>query len=270
MRLFFVFVLCVLKQLFFAQLVCKGALLDANSGQPVEFANIGIVGKGVGTVSNEKGEYNFKVPDSLAQENVRISVIGYNPRIISIKDLQQQAQIQLTQNVTNLKEVAVSVAKTKVRIEGNNTRTKAVSGGFKDNSLGAEMGVRIAIKRKQTHLRKVMININMNTLDTLPVFRFNLYKEADGLPGENLLTQNIIIVPKEKTGYLEFDLRPYSLFVDENIFITLEWIKDLGDAKGLYFSTRLPGHATYFRQTSQAKWQKITGIGIGLHAEVAY
>ena len=254
-----------------AQTVCKGVLRDSTTNEPIEFANVGIIGKGIGTVTNEKGEYNFTLPDSLLKEWIKVSMLGYKARTFAASGFQKQSEVKLSQNATQLNEAVVSVKKTKVKIAGNNTRSKSVSAGFKNNSLGAEIGVKLSVKHRETHIRKVMININTNTLDTFPVFRLNIYKEdAKGLPGENILTQNILIIPKEKTGFIEFDLTPYSIFVKEDVFVSIEWIKDLGDAKGLYFSTKLVGSATYFRQTSQDKWSKMSPIGVGLHAEVAY
>jgi len=271
MKLYFILAFFSMYNVLFSQLVCKGIVLDSVTGQIVEFVNIGIIGKGVGTVSNENGEYHFTVPDSLVGDKIKISMIGYKTQIFSVNDFKKHSRILLPRYATVLKEAVVSVAKTKVKIEGNQTKTKAVSAGFKNNSLGAEIGVKLSVKHPQTHIRKVMININANTLDTFPLFRLNIYKkDKTGYPGDNILTQNIIITPKEKTGFIEFDLRPYTIFVDEDVFVCLEWIKDLGDAKGLYFSTKLVGSSTYYRQTSQDKWGKMSPVGVGLHTEVAY
>ncbi len=271
MRLYFILALCFLAHIIFSQVICKGVLTDGETASPVEFANIGIIGKGIGTVSNENGQYSFTVPDSLSGALVKISMLGYKAKNFSVKNLQALSMVRLARSSTQLNEVSVSAKKIKVKVLGNKTKTKTVSAGFRNNSLGAEIGIKLSVKHPQTHIRKVMININANTLDALPVFRFNVYKVDDkGLPGENMLSQNIIIVPVEKTGYIEFDLTPYTIFVDQDVFISIEWIKDLGDAKGLYFSTKLVGNSTYYRQVSQDKWQKINSIGVGLHAEVAY
>jgi len=271
MKLYIILALCFMAHIIFSQVSCAGILIDNETGGPVEFANIGIIGKGIGTVTDEKGRYDFAVPDSLSGEQVKISMLGYKAKTFPVKDLQKYSVVKLEHSLTVLNEVQVRAHKIKIKVLGNNTKTTIVSGGFRKNSLGSEIGVKLSVKHPQTHLRKVMININANTLDTLPVFRFNLYKvDEKDLPGQNMLSQNIIIVPVQKTGYIEFDLTSYSLFVDENVFISLEWIKDLGDATGLYFSTKLVGNSTYFRQTSQDKWQKTNVAGIGLHAEVAY
>ena len=253
----------------FSQKKCQGILLDSATSAPIEFANIGIVGKGFGTVTDDKGEFNFMVPDSLVNFPIKISMIGYKPKTLSLAKLSEQQKIKLSQSATNLNEVSVAVKKTKIKILGNDTKTTGMTAGFTKNTLGAELAIKLNIKHPKTHLRKFYLNIANNSIEK-PVFRFNVYnKDEHGLPKDNILTQSIIIEFKEKTGLIELDLTPYNLYVDDDVFISVEWIKDLGDVKGLFFSTKMVGSATYFRQASQDKWSKIP-IGVGLHAEVAY
>ncbi len=254
-----------------AQITCKGLLIDSLSKEPLEFANVGLIGKGIGSVSNEKGEFEFKVPDSLAMVPLKISLIGYKPISLKVSEVQNGKRILLPPASISLEEVQINPKKVKIKVLGNETTSKAVSGGFKSNLLGAEMGVRLNIKHPDTYLRTLKFHINSNTLGKTPIFRVNIYaKGPDGMPGENILKQNIIIEPKDTVGLVEVDLKPYLVFVSEDVFVSIEWIKDLGNATGLYFSTKLIGSATYFRTTSQAKWEKTTPIGVGLHVEVGY
>ncbi len=254
-----------------AQNTCKGVLIDSLSKEPLEFANVGLIGKGIGSVSNEKGEFEFKVPDSLAMVPLKISLIGYKSVALKVSEVQNGKRIFLPPASISLEEVQINPKKVKIKVLGNETTSKAVSGGFKSNLLGAEMAIRLNIKYPDTYLRTLKFHINGNSLGKTPIFRVNIYaKGPDGMPGENILKQNIIIEPKDTVGLVEVDLKPYLVFVSEDVFVSIEWIKDLGNATGLYFSTKLIGSATYFRTTSQAKWEKTTPIGVGLHVEVGY
>lgn len=269
MKNFCLFILSIILTTVFSQKKCEGVLLDSASSQPIEFANIGIVGKGFGTVTNEEGEFNFSVPDSLANSPIKLSMIGYKSKTLSLQKLSELGKVKLSQCATNLNEVSVAVKKTKIKILGNDTKTKSMTAGFTKNKLGAELAIKLNIKHPQTHLRKFYINIANNSIEK-PIFRFNVYsKDENGLPKENILMQSIIIEFMEITGLIELDLTPYNIYVDDDVFISLEWIKDLGDVKGLFFSTKLVGSPTYFRQVSQDKWAKIP-IGVGIHAEIAY
>jgi hypothetical protein len=264
--LFFVF-----PFLGFSQKICQGRIVEKGTGKDIEFANVGIVGKGIGTVTNEKGEFSLQVPDSLAAEAVHISMIGYKPASVQVSSFNVLQIISLTEANVKLEEVTVTAKKYKKKVLGNDTRTTALAAGFKDNRLGAEFAVKLNVKHKGTELRKFMVNITANTLSVSPIFRLNIYSATkDGEPGENILHEQVILRPVGLTGFIETDLTPYKIVTDNDVFVSLEWIKDLGNAKGLFFSTKMVGSPTYFRQTSHAKWVKAGPIGVGLHAEVAY
>ncbi len=270
MKIIYLLFLSLFFNLSFAQKICKGILLDSATNQPIEFANIGIVGKGFGTVTNENGEFNFTVPDSAAAAPVKISMIGYKAKSLSIEKLNSLNKVLLSPSATNLNEVLVSAKKAKVKVFGNDTKTTHVTAGFVKNTLGAELAIKLNIKKNsKTLLKKFYLNVARNSIEK-PIFRFNVYnKGEDGNPKENILTQNVIIEFKENAGLIELDLTPYNLYVDDDVFISIEWIKDLGDVKGLFFSAKLVGSPTYFRQASQDDWHKIA-VGVGLHAQVAY
>jgi hypothetical protein len=258
------------NQLCFSQLIVSSQIIDESTQQPIEFANVGIVGAGVGTVCDESGKFSFTVPDSLKQQSIKISSIGYQSKSISVTEAGLLKKIALKPATVTLNEVAITVKKSKIKLVGNVTKHKSVRGGFTKNNLGSEIAIKLNIKEKKTHIRKFFVNILSSTIEK-PIFRLNIYKkDVEGGPGENILKQNVIVEPTQALGLVEFDLSTLNIFVDEDTFIALEWIKDLGDVKGLYFSTKLIGTGTYFRKASQDKWQKISPAGLGLYAEIAY
>jgi hypothetical protein len=141
--------------------------------------------------------------------------------------------------------------------------------GFTSNKLGCELGVKLNIKHQETQLKKLSFNIVRNVYDSL-IFRVNIYKkDKDGQPGENLLTKSLFVTPQTKTGLVEVDLSKLYLFVNDDVFVTIEWIKDLGDTQGLYFSCQLFGN-TWYRQASQDKWSHLSAVGVGLFVDVEY
>ena len=252
-----------------SQNIIKCRVLDSASKAPVEFANAGIVSRAFGTVTDEKGEFTLNVPDSLMQEKIRISILGYKTKDISLKKLMSASVIYLAEAAYNLNEVSVKPKKTKHKVLGNETTSKSATCGFTSNKLGCEMGVKLNIKHKETHLKKLSFNIAGNVYDSL-IFRVNIYKaDKDGKPGENLLTKSLFVTPAAKTGLTEVDLSKLYLFVDDDVFVSLEWIKDFGDTKGLYFSCQLFS-GTWYRMASQDKWEHISVAGVGLFVDVEY
>ena len=58
-------------------IVLKGQIFDAKTGEPVPFAHVGLCEKAIGTVSNEDGVFELKMAPYLLYDTLCISVIGY-------------------------------------------------------------------------------------------------------------------------------------------------------------------------------------------------
>jgi hypothetical protein len=267
-RLFLCFIL--VSHAAISQTRIKCTVIDSATKAPIEFANVGIVSRAFGTVTNEQGEFELNIPDSLKKEKLRISLLGYKTKDLRITDLSEKQTVFLAQSYFNLNEVTVKPKKDpKYKTLGNETTSKGVTCGFTSNKLGCEMAVKLNIKHKETWLKKLSFNIVRNVYDSL-IFRVNVYKkDKDGNPGENMLTKSLFVTPAVKTGLVEVDLSKYYLFVDDDVYVSIEWIKDLGDTKGLYFSCQMLG-GTYFRYTSQDKWNHSAAVGVGLFVDVEY
>ena len=269
MRIFYLYFFLIALTSVYSQTTIKCRVLDSASKTPVEFANAGIVSRAFGTVTNEKGEFTLVVPDSLLNEKIKMSILGYKAKDVPVKKLINTSVIYLSESAYNLSEVSVKPKKTKHKVLGNETKSNMATCGFTSNNLGCELGVKLNIKHKETQLKKLSFNIVRNVYDSL-IFRVNIYKkDKDGQPGENLLTKSLFVTPASKTGLVEVDLSKLYLFVDDDVFVTIEWIKDFGGTTGLYFSCQLFGN-TWYRQASQDKWSHLSAVGVGLFVDVEY
>lgn len=90
---------CVLKRLIIAQFlfllgisspslsqgtyrIISGGIYDKETSNPVPFANIGIVGKSINIISNENGQFTFKVPSEYGEDDtLKVSFVGYQTLI---------------------------------------------------------------------------------------------------------------------------------------------------------------------------------------------
>lgn len=75
--------------------VLSGKVRSTTGGQAVPFANIGISGYAIGTVSNERGEFELHFPDQYTNDTLQISCIGYYVYKASVSDLLQYPSLQL-------------------------------------------------------------------------------------------------------------------------------------------------------------------------------
>ena len=245
-----------------------GTITAGPAAGPVPYANLGIPGKSVGTVADERGAYQLTYTAANLTDTVRISSIGYEPQRRLLRELVNQSGVVLT-------PIAVSLADVRVQAPGLYKRTRTL-GSTKNSEnivfklqaehLGAEMGMVISLKHAPTKVLKAHFNVTYRQPDTLR-FRVNLYKLlANGKPSdEKLLTRNLLVTTANRTadkGPLTVNLAAEQLVVDEDFLLTLEWI-DGGDvaqvSKNLAFSSALGyGNGTmYFRKTSQDSWEKV-------------
>jgi hypothetical protein len=86
----------------FSQTVIEGVVVDKESGKPIPFASIGIVGKALGTSSNADGQFSLAVSGDIT---LKITCVGYES--VTITASPQMGSIQLQPIATQLKEVVV-------------------------------------------------------------------------------------------------------------------------------------------------------------------
>lgn len=86
----------------------SGVVKDKKSKKKLEYVNVSVPGTGIGTVTNEDGEFLIKINDSIDAKSIEISHIGYsNYTLLFDKQNLQRAEIFLTANTNLLNEVVV-------------------------------------------------------------------------------------------------------------------------------------------------------------------
>ncbi|MFW6226737.1 MAG: carboxypeptidase-like regulatory domain-containing protein [Bacteroidota bacterium] len=55
----------------------SGFVKEANSGKPVPFASVSLVGKPVGTITNTDGSFSLKIPQQFINDTIDVSSMGY-------------------------------------------------------------------------------------------------------------------------------------------------------------------------------------------------
>lgn len=247
----------------------SGIVFNEKNRLPVEYVNIGIAKKNIGTVSDFSGKYNLLIDSQFDNDTLLFSSIGYLPFSIKILDLRKRENqnIILKEKVYELKEVIVTPRTFKQKTLGVTTHFKKVSAGFKDNLLGYELGILMSIK-KTAVIKRVKINIAACSYDSI-YFRLNIYKVLGKMNFENILNNPIYIhMPKDKVKEeIQIDLLPQHIVANGDILVTLEHVKDLGNGY-LYFCAGLMDK-TYYRKTSQGEWKTVpVGISISVDADV--
>lgn len=257
----------------FGQTELIGQVIDALTEEPIPYVNIGLVDENIGTVSDEQGYFQLEIdPLQYSQSNLRFSMIGFESKTYVLQEYLQKELliIPLTEESTELEEVVVSTKRTQfeTKILGNKTTTKLIYAAFTTNKLGNEMGFVVRQRKRPMILKKFNISLVENDYGLIR-FRLNFYSVENGLPTSTLLKENIIIETDATSGIVSKDLAPYEIVIDEDFFVSIEWIEDLGPGK-LYFSGGFFGSPLIAREVSQGTWSKVGSGSVGMNVEVRY
>jgi hypothetical protein len=86
----------------------SGNTINSKTKKPVEYVNIGIVGKNIGTVADENGKYKIDLDSKYDNDTLRFSCIGYSSFSIKVADFKKlKSDILLEEKITEMKEVVI-------------------------------------------------------------------------------------------------------------------------------------------------------------------
>ncbi|MCH1431352.1 MAG: carboxypeptidase-like regulatory domain-containing protein [Flavobacteriaceae bacterium] len=269
----YLLLLCFNIQFGICQLDLVGQVIDADTEEPLPYVNIGLVNQNIGTVTDEAGYFELEVPgNGFADATLRFSMIGFEPQDFTLQEYRDQKilTIPLKEKATALEEVVLTTKKNKyqTKILGNKTTSQLIYAAFTTNKLGNEMGFLVRGRKNPMILKK--FNVSLVENDYGPIrFRLNFYDLKDGLPNETLLNENIIVETDIQSGIVSKDLTPYEIVIDQDFFVAIEWIEDLGLGK-LFFSGGFFGSPLIAREVSQGTWSKVGSASVGMNVEVRY
>jgi hypothetical protein len=254
-----------------AQMV-NGRVYNAITQEPLMFVNLGIVGGNLGTVSDENGYYSLDLTKVNKGDSIRFSYLGFISQTFEALAFQKSGggDIYLSETSVPLREIVVYAKDYTEKILGNQNKSSLVGAGFKENNKGYECGVLMKVK-KSARLQELICYVALCTYDSL-FYRMNVYKPLDDGEYEPVLNAPIYLSAYagkvKRDGVLNFNLKKYDIEVEGDFLITLEHVKDLGEGQ-LFFSAAFLKSPTYYRETSQAAWQKHpVGIGFAVRAKV--
>lgn len=90
--------------------IISGTLADQETGEAIVFASVSLLNTSIGTITNQDGGFRLVIPDSLQQNRVRLSHIGYESQEIETALLKEgHIDFRLKPQVVSLQEIIVSV-----------------------------------------------------------------------------------------------------------------------------------------------------------------
>lgn len=90
----------------------KGVVVNSKSKAPLSFATLSVSGTNISTVTNSDGEFLLKVPNSMLENSVIISFLGYQVKTVPLSNLNgDDIQILLEESAMQLSEIKINVPK---------------------------------------------------------------------------------------------------------------------------------------------------------------
>ncbi|HTH55395.1 MAG TPA: carboxypeptidase-like regulatory domain-containing protein [Cyclobacteriaceae bacterium] len=236
-------------------------VVDANTKQPVAFANIGIFEKNIGTLSDPDGSFELDVPPILADDSIILSSIGYDRRKIPIQSVVRFRAIELTPSGQLLKEAVITAKKI------HNKVARLGWMGGKDGVLpfdtiqgGGAVALLIESPSTPCQIERLQVRLMYNSKKELMLrLHFFSFDSTRQMPGEELLKREIILTETQRFGWLRFDLSKDDIVVyEKRFFVAFEWIDDRQTRNSLLTGFR--AWENWKRNEYQAGNQKVEKI----------
>lgn len=270
-RLISLFLILQMTTCVFAQTRVSGKLINTQQ-QPLGYVSIGIVGTSVGTVSDEQGRFELYLS---SEGNVVFSLIGYRSLTLSsaaLKTHPTEQPIVLEEQPFQLPEIRISNREQVTKTIGGDkadakTSTNFAIGSKPSQNLGAEIGRKFNLPKAACRLEKYRFYLQSNFESVK--FRVNVYSLKSM---ENLLAQNIYYATAGKVnGWVEIDLTPYDIVINEDVVVSIQWIESKGKGTYLQMPIQMPAMAVhYYKYGSQDKWKKFNGMTTAMNLTFSY
>lgn len=248
------------------QTVIKGTVADADTGLPLPYVNIGFIERGLGTVSEEDGTFNFSFDSNLLtdRDTLKISYVAYKEYKIPFSEVVKNSkffEIKLEPDILSLNEVVLTGDKRRRRNKTEKMVGYSYVGQLKngswegDGALGGELITKINVSKNKRQLNAFYFYVLENKSDSLLV-RVNIYDGKTKLPERRLMNKNIVYTIKTKVGKVGIDLKPYDIVVQDDFSIGIELLKVYGDQLGLIVAGDDTPGVSYRRYASQGEWKR--------------
>ena len=225
------------------KLIVSAKVVDKETKEPLIFATVGILGKPIGTITNMQGDFDFYIPAEYRNNNLVISILGYNNYEAPVWTLLDTKSfvIEMEKSTTVLQEVVVtdSLAGGEIlhialsRIEQNYPMTPhLVAGFYRDiKKIGGEYislleaAVKIYDEDYKTPRNKFKLRERVALLEVRRSLgysnKFTAYFDEDNLLEDLLLHNNVRYrqFPEEEVFFESLEREKDSYYNGHEIFV---------------------------------------------------
>lgn len=209
----------------FSQQTVQSKIVDAR-GNGIPFATIGIIEKSFGTVTFEDGSFSLEINPNYNGDTLVISAIGYQREKIAynkfVKD--HPESITLIEKVQLLNEVTITPEELDYFEVGDKKKKSPNHLGISSPLDGATVAFLVAGVSEPVLIDEIGVTIRQLNMDSIQVrCRVFGYDPETGLPGDDLISENLIATSTKKQQILTYQLSN-DLWIDKPFFVGFEWV----------------------------------------------
>lgn len=227
------FLLLVLMVFYGQAQTISGMVISKEENIPVSYARIGVEKENTGVISDKNGNFSIDLSKSDRSATVKIEVAGYETYTETVRAFSElnAQKIYLKEKVKNIQEVKITPKKLVDKNWGVNTKTKhvmySVNPGFNGNNFLGETALEFSTN-KRAKIKNIHLNIASYQSDGPVIMRYSIYDENNGLPGNSILNDEIIVeltADKIKAGNFTLDVNDRNIWVHGTFFIGIQFLK---------------------------------------------
>jgi hypothetical protein len=255
----------------------EGVIIDSATNTPIDFVNIGIIGKDLGTVANNSGYFHLYVQTKFSRDSLTVTRLGYISKSLKISELLKERvnYIYLIPKNIELGPVQIEANKLTIKTIGKQKSTKSAVMGFNSDStkLGHEFGIVFHLPNNPVLIKDFNFYIVNNRPDSAKL-RLNIYRFINNEIGESILDKPInFTITNSDIGDYKIDLSKYKIWSSQDVFIAIENLKiyvSHGPDPNIKFdkfyydriniSLAMLGSKAYERNVSLGGWVKLSYI----------
>ena len=265
-----IIVLALNSILFSQEIEMTGTISDSKTGRAIEFVNIGVFNKNIGTVSNANGQFSLTLAPEFSTDSLTVSHVSYETIKIPILT-SKNIEITLEPRSNELEEIVITNKKKKTRKKGVKSFNRLLwLGATARNDDILENAQRIQIPNKTSvRVKNVNFLLRKGFASDSCLIRINFYKNDNYYPGERIVFENIIEKKFIEPGWMTFDLADYDVYIENDFYVGVEFIPDFKNKRQVYLGAILTKGKGYSRRSSQGKWNKLQGAS-SINVEIEY
>lgn len=232
-QLLFIFIPAIV----FSQSI-SGTIKDSITNEKLQLANITFTMGFSGTNSNLNGDYSLNLKGHL-KDSIKVSYVGYKSRYIKLNQFIENKNYNLDINLSSQENKLdeVIIAQNKVNYNKKYVLSEEKEGNINSFYLiGQEIAYLVKNERQELgRIKSIKIYFRNNTnANFIAKYRVKIYSynKTENIPDENLLKEDIIITPKNKTYQYVLDLKDKKIpFLEDGVCIGLELVDENSTSK---------------------------------------